>query len=136
MAIDRDRYVDELAAVETELTRTNDAIDRYLTAFENGTMPEQTCGPRISALADKTKQLTRRRDELTLLLAETPTIGTPDPAHCQALRDHIHDILDTDEPQLARQLVQTLVHDIRVTGRHQVKPTFRIPTDSISQLAG
>lgn len=33
------------AALQDKLTETRAALDRYFRAFENGTMPEDTCAP-------------------------------------------------------------------------------------------
>ena len=134
--IDRGQHTEELTAIDADLAKTNDAIDRYLTAFENGTMPEDTCAPRISELASKAKQLRQRREELQLLLQETPEATEPDPALCTRLHAHVRDALNTNNPGTTRQLIQALVHEVRVTGRHRVKPTFRVPTDNVAQAAG
>src|SRR5690606_37370569 len=40
----------ELATVEAELTKTNQAIDRYLNAFENGTLEEEDLATRLATL--------------------------------------------------------------------------------------
>ena len=136
-ATNRQRHVEELAAVETELVKTNDTIDHYLDAFERRTMPETSCGPRINALAAKARQLANRRDELTTYLEAEggrPAAGTPDATICRTLHAHIQEILNTDSPGTTRELIQTLTHDIRVTGRDHIKPTFRVPTNSLQQL--
>jgi len=41
----RDQLEGELAAVRGEITAAEQSIDRYLLAFETGTMPESTAGP-------------------------------------------------------------------------------------------
>jgi len=68
---------EELAAVEAELDKTNAAIDRYLTAFENGSLDETTCGHRVQTHASKATQLRARRAELHDLLADPPPAPTP-----------------------------------------------------------
>lgn len=67
----RAAHTAELAAVETEIGKAEASIDRYPTAFENGTMSEATCVPRVDALGRKTAELRNRRDELGLLMDET-----------------------------------------------------------------
>ena len=48
-------------------------MDRYFQAFEHGTMPEDTCAPRIAALGEQTKALESRASELaTLADSRTP----------------------------------------------------------------
>jgi hypothetical protein len=43
---ERSRLEDELASTEAQLRDTTASIDRYLRAFEAGTMPETICAPR------------------------------------------------------------------------------------------
>ncbi|HWC82121.1 MAG TPA: recombinase family protein [Pseudonocardiaceae bacterium] len=67
----------ERDAIATELTRTNAAMDRYFSAFENGTMDETTAGPRLEKLGTKAKQLRQRHAELSEQVADEPTMPTP-----------------------------------------------------------
>lgn len=62
------RHSAELKAVESELSRTEEAIERYLLAFEAGTMPESQCGSRIAKLDAKASELQSRRSRLNRLL--------------------------------------------------------------------
>jgi site-specific DNA recombinase len=57
-----DRYRGELTSVRTKLRDAQQAIDRYLAAFERGTMPEDMCGPRLTELRVQQAQL-KTRDE-------------------------------------------------------------------------
>lgn len=69
----QDDQPSELTVVEAELTKTNQAIDRYLTAFENGTLDEDMLAGRLSTLNATAKQLRTRRDELNDQLTDAPT---------------------------------------------------------------
>lgn len=53
-----------VTALDADIRKTEQAIDRYLTAFEAGTMPEAECGPRIKSLADKLGAPQRRHTEV------------------------------------------------------------------------
>jgi site-specific DNA recombinase len=121
----RTARADELAAVDAELDKTNAAIDRYLTAFENGNLDEDTCGQRVQTHASKATQLRARRAELADLLAEPSP--APTPADLGALRDHIRDVLQAGNRPQTKALLHTLIHDIRVTGRHHAIPYFYVP---------
>jgi hypothetical protein len=61
----------ELAKVTADLQATEDAIDRYLTAFEHNTLPEEECGPRVQRLRIRRDELRERQDQLRDLLAAT-----------------------------------------------------------------
>ena len=53
----RDRAEGELAAIRTEIDQAEAAIERYLGAFEAGTLPEAQCGKRVQALGAKLADL-------------------------------------------------------------------------------
>jgi site-specific DNA recombinase len=121
-------HTTELAAVETELVKTEAAIDRYLTAFENQMMPEATCAPRIRALSDKATELKARRDELGLLLDDTSTAAPrPSPAHLEAVRDRVRHAAGDALPETVQALLQAMTERIDVTSRANITPTFRVP---------
>ncbi|TKG66322.1 recombinase family protein [Prauserella endophytica] len=115
----------ELATVENEITKTGQAIDRYLTAFERGTMDEELVADRLTELRAKTKQLRVRRDELTLALDDAPT--APEPATLVAVADHIAEIITSGSHNQIKGLVEALVAKVTITGPDRLIPVFRIP---------
>lgn len=50
----------ELAAIAAEVAKCEAAVERYLLAFENGTMPEARCAERVNALGDRAAELRAR----------------------------------------------------------------------------
>jgi len=48
---------DELASTDAQLRETTASIDRYLRAFEAGSMPEAICAPRLAELSDRRAEL-------------------------------------------------------------------------------
>src|SRR5205823_11935398 len=56
----------DLARLEAELRKTNEALDRYFRAFEEETLPATAGGSRIEQLTDKLHGLEARREELAL----------------------------------------------------------------------
>ncbi len=127
---ERASHVAELGAVESEIAKAEASIDRYLTAFENGTMPEATCAPRVEAMSRKTGELRSRRDELGLLIDETPAAAKPTRAHLDALGDHVRARLGSDTPKTVQALLQAMTVRIDVAGRDSITPTFRIPAET------
>jgi Recombinase len=59
----------ELERIDAERRRTSESLERYFRAFEEGTMPESACAPRIGELSEKLRGLEARREELA---AEEP----------------------------------------------------------------
>ena len=119
----------ELAALERDITKNEDAIDRYLTAFENGTMDEETCSPRVQKLATQLTEQRARRDELGLLIDEASTPEPPDTTALETLRADIQAAADTGSVEALRRIMQTFVHRIDITSRETTTPTFVIPGD-------
>jgi site-specific DNA recombinase len=60
----RDQHEQELAFTDTEATKAEEAIERYLGAFEAGTLSEAQCGARLAKLGTKITDLRSRREEL------------------------------------------------------------------------
>jgi hypothetical protein len=96
----------ELAAVQNKFTETQTAMDRYFRAFENGTMPEDTCAPRLAALNEQAKGLQARASELSVLdHAERPQRATDD--DLQALRNALRAALNNGSPDRSRPSSKT-----------------------------
>jgi site-specific DNA recombinase len=130
----RDQVEAELAAVRREITATEQAIDRYLLAFEKGTMPEKQCGPRIEALAAKTVELRDREADLTEQLTQ-PAPVAPTPDLLSQTQQHIQDVFNDDHPENTKALLASLIANIAIDDRSHIRPTFRIPLPDAADLA-
>jgi len=53
----RPQLSDQLAATETEIRKTEEAMERYFLAFEAGTMPEEQCAQRLQTLGQQMPNL-------------------------------------------------------------------------------
>ena len=116
----------ELAKVADEVRKTEDAIERYLTAFENGTLPEAIFADRIKGLSARAAELRFTRDELREALT-SGHIPAPTPDELHMIRSEIARALSQDDGAAQKRLVQKIVHDIRIEGRDHIIPTFRVP---------
>jgi site-specific DNA recombinase len=119
-------HEDELTGVQHKLTETRTAMDRYFQAFEHGTMPEDTCAPRIHALSEQTKALEARSSELATLADSEPVqrIGEAD---LDTIRQRVRAALDDGGPMRVKAILQELTDEIRVDGRDALEPTFLVP---------
>ena len=113
-----------------ELAKTEAAIERYLLAFEAGSLPEAVCGERVRHLGSKAAELRTRRAELeyAVLDAETPTIPR---RALDKVRRRVSDTIATGAPEAKKALLQALIAEIRVEGRKAVRPFFRVPADPV-----
>ncbi len=114
----------EASAVHAQIKTKQAAIDRYVSAFENGTMDDTTAGPRITALHAEIEQLHARHHEITDTIADQP--AAPPPATIAQLGTYLHDILDAGTPAQRKAAVEALIDEIRIT-EEGIIPVFRIP---------
>ena len=121
----------ELAAVTAEIAKADDAIERYLSAFEAGTMPEARCGERVRRLGDRVAELRHRQATLAAAVEEA-TIPTPSAADLEVMRDRIGPVVREGSPAMRKALLAELVSEVRVEGRDTVVPWFRVLSDGDS----
>jgi hypothetical protein len=115
-----------LAAIQDKLTDTRAALERYFRAFEAGTMPEDTCAPRIAILSEKAKALENRASELAAHHDdEQPERATA--TDLDTLRGNLRAALNDSTPTRVKGVLQTMIDTIRVDARDQIEPTFRVP---------
>ena len=115
----------EIKQLDGDLRRTGDSLDRYFRAFEEGTMPESACAPRIGELTEQLRGLEARREELR---AEEPDEREPltddDLALLQA---EVRAVIDGGDPSTRKALLQSMVDEIRVVSRAEIYPSFSLP---------
>lgn len=87
----RDTLTAELASVEADLKKGEDAIERYLLASEAGTLSDDMCRKRLDTIASRASDLRARRSQLLLAIDDEPE--APTPAHLTALRVRIEKAL-------------------------------------------
>ncbi|GAB3522613.1 recombinase family protein [Phytohabitans suffuscus] len=117
----------QLAAVERELQTAAAATDRYLTAFERGTLDDDDgqIRERITLLKDQTRHLRGRKADLQLQLDQPPQALSP--TDLAALSNEIRQILASDEPHTRKGLFDALIHEITMLADNTVRPVFRLP---------
>jgi site-specific DNA recombinase len=122
-----DEQTSELEGVHRKLTETRTAMDRYFRAFETGTMPEDTCAPRIATLGEQAKALQARAAELTALDDDTEQPERTTTADLEHLRGELRAALCNAPPARAKTVLQAVIDEIRVHARDNIQPTFRVP---------
>jgi site-specific DNA recombinase len=120
-----DAHQAERDAMQKKLTDTRAALDRYFRAFETGTMPEETCAPRIASLNEQATALERRISELAARDDEQPE--RTNATDLDALRSALRAALKDSAPTRTKAVLQTLIETIRVDARDHIEPTFRVP---------
>ncbi|WP_249714742.1 recombinase family protein [Rhizomonospora bruguierae] len=120
----------ELDTIAGQITTAEATIDRYLTAFENGTLDERTCGHRIDNLTAKLDQLKTRQDELRQLICDLPQL--PNPKAIERLRQQLAHILRHGAPGQRKAIIETHVAEIKIQGSALI-PVYKIPTEHFDQ---
>ena len=117
----------ELAALATQITNGQAAINRYHAAFENGTMDDAVAGPRIRELRHRLTQLQARHAQLADELDRQP--APPPPSTIARIREHLTEIMSSGTTTERKAAIETLIHEVRLTAQGAV-PVFKIPTET------
>jgi hypothetical protein len=130
----RPRLTEHLALTEAEIRKAEEAIDRYLHAFENGTLSEAHCGARVASLAERLAELRSRSAELSHQLGDENTDDAePD---VDGITLDLGRLLTTDAPASTKKaLLQTLIEDVLVASRDHIEPTYRVPLAPVRNLS-
>jgi hypothetical protein len=106
------------------------ALERYYEAFEQGTLSAERCDERLSRLQAR---LTDLRGQQAELAAATLDEGTraPTAAELDALADQLERVVAEAEPQKAKALLRYLIAELKVKGRAEIQPTFRVVTPAV-----
>jgi site-specific DNA recombinase len=120
-------------ALAEEIRRAERALDRYYAAFETGDLDAKRFQTRTAVLETRLTDL--HEQDLALaaqLAAQAPT--TPDAANLAAIADQIEDLVTTGNPKQTKALLRLLIKDLRVNGRSEILPTYRVVTDAVCAL--
>ncbi|MGH8994418.1 MAG: recombinase family protein, partial [Acidimicrobiales bacterium] len=116
---------DEIAATEMELAKTDAAVERYMHAFEAGTLTADIFADRVRDLGDKAKALRVRRAELGQSAAQA-TAPLPTIAEVETLRDQLQEIALRGPGHVRKAVAQAFVHSLTVESRDCILPRFEV----------
>ena len=122
------RREQELATIDASLAEIASKIDRYLRAFETGTMADTAASERVTQLKEHQRELRAHRNRLDA--APTPEPVGPTTDELAGMREEIKNLIANGAPGARNALFRALVHEVQVTGRHCIKPYFRVPTNN------
>jgi site-specific DNA recombinase len=118
--------VKRLKTIEKELMTKGNSRERFLLAFEDGSMPAEICRPRIQMLSTKITELEKNRDELKNLV-EAPEPLMPTRREIAVQAKWIEDQLSSDTNPTQKALLKALIVRIEITPDRQVTPYLRVP---------
>jgi hypothetical protein len=117
-------------ALADETRRAERALARYYAAFESGDLDTKRFEARVSALETRLDALREQDADLAEKLAPQATTS-PDAAELAAVADNLETTISTAEPRQAKALLRLLIKDLRVNGRREILPTYRVVTDAV-----
>jgi site-specific DNA recombinase len=127
----RSEFEQQLASISAEITRAEQSLERYHEAFERGKLSPERCETRL-------QHLQARLDDLHAQEAE-PSLQTPDEgthaATAAGLADLLEDVLNEANPQKTKPLLRLLIDELRVNGRAEVLPTYRLITPTVCAMS-
>ncbi len=119
------QHRDEIVATTAELKKAEDAIERYVHAFEAGTVSDEMFGPRVRELGDRARTLRAHRDELTEA-AEAAAADPPTQADLDVLHAELRELIRHGSEARRKAVAQAFVQRLVVEGPGVVRPTFLV----------
>ncbi len=123
---ERPQLEDRLASTRTEIARLEQKLERYFEAFEDGQLSAALCQERIQRHRDRLETLRDQEANLTRRLA-THAHTPPDAAALEGLAEELEEIVASESPEQAKELLRLLVKEIRVHNRRRIVPSYRVP---------
>ena len=123
-----DQLEDQLLQLNGQVRRNEKLIERYLLAFEAGTLPEAECGDRVRALTGAISALRVRKEEIATQLREGGAEGEGDCLEGLDFSTFLWQVMaeKADLPAL-KALLRVLIVEVRVESSDAICPTFRVP---------
>jgi site-specific DNA recombinase len=120
-------------ALAEDIRRAERALDRYYAAFETGDLDAKRFQTRTAALETRLTDL--HEQDLALAARVGPQAPTaPDAANLAAVADQLEHLVSTGDPKQTKALLRLLVKDLRINGRSEILPTYRVVTDAVCAL--
>ena len=122
----RARPQDELTALEAEVRKADEAMDRYFQAFEAGSMSEADCAPRLPALRRKLSELAERQAELMAQMDDEEDEALPTASELTGVEEAIERSLQSGTEAQRKVVMQKLVAEVQVESRSSLTPLFLV----------
>ncbi len=124
----------EIAALRVDLVNNELAVNRYFTAFEQGTMPEALCSDRIRELYTKAESVRHRIAQVeTELRAPPPKL--PSATELGELRERVAAALNQPPTPALRAFLAAVIDRIELSADRQVQCFLRVPNTADAIVA-
>jgi site-specific DNA recombinase len=122
-------------AINAEIIRIERSTERYFEAFEQGRLSPKRCEQRVARLNARLEDLQAQQASLADDGSDKAA-NAPTPADLDAIASQLETVIADGEPEPAKALLRILIAELRVNGRHDIQPTYRIITPDRTHTAG
>jgi site-specific DNA recombinase len=130
----RPEFEQRLASIGAEITRAEQALERYYEAFEQGTLSAERCEDRLTRLQARLDDLHAQEAELSLS-APVQAAHAPTAADLAEIADALEAVAAEGEPQKAKALLQLFIAELRVNSHAEILPTYRLVTPAVCAMS-
>jgi site-specific DNA recombinase len=121
-------------SIAAEIARSEHATARYFEAFEQGRLSPERCEQRLADLTARLDDLHAQQDELAD--ATNDAADTPTADDLASMARQLERVIADGEPEQTKALLRILIAELRVNGRHEIQPTYRVLTPDRIATAG
>ena len=115
-----------LGAIRQEVAATRRGLERYFSAFEQGSLSPADCGERIANLKARIDAL--EGEEASI--ANNASAGAQEPLTGDEIATwtlDLRELLENGSAQQQKALLRKLVKELKVTAPRRVEPTYKVP---------
>jgi site-specific DNA recombinase len=109
-----------IASIGAEITRAEQALERYYEAFEQGKLSAGRCEDRLTRLQARLDDLRAQEAELSLQAPDEAT-QAPTAADLAAVADQLETVIAEADSPKAKALLRLLIEELRVDGRTAIR---------------
>jgi site-specific DNA recombinase len=130
----RPEFEQRLASISAEIARTEQSLERYYEAFEQGKLSPERCEDRLARLRTRLDDVQAQQAELEL---EAPHAANsaPTAADVAEVANLIEAVLADANPQETKPLLHLLIDELRVNSRAEILPTYRLVTPTVCAMS-
>ena len=129
---------DELVAVKALITDNRTRLNRYLNAFEAGTLDSLTCNKKAEELSQAICQLEETQKDLEAQ-AERLGLAPLDHDHFKSRIEDLESVLRTAPVPKVKALLKQLVVSVKLKGKREAEVVYRLQIrpkfDTLEQVA-
>jgi site-specific DNA recombinase len=130
----RPEFEQRLASINAEITRAEQALERYYEAFERGKLSAERCQDRLTRLQGRLDDLRAQYAELSLQTPDEAKHALT-PADLAAVADHLETMIAEGDSLNAKALLRLLIDELSVNSRREIQPRYRLITPEVCAMS-